>query len=74
MRMPADALFFQNRLQLFIGHASFFHFALCLFATIAFYAVQNTKSKFTFRKIQNMQLWHFIASVAGTLNPLLQLL
>ena len=55
MRMAADAVF-QNRFQLFIGHASFIHFVLCLFAKIAFCAVQNTKGKLTFRKIENIQL------------------
>ena len=47
---------FQNRFQLFIGHASFFNFALCLFAKIVFVAVQNTKGKLTYRKIENIQL------------------
>ena len=61
---------FQNRFQLFIGHAPFFHFVLCAFAKIAFCAVQNTKSKLTFRKIENMQLWHFVSFVAGKRNPL----
>ena len=36
----------------------------------AFCALQNTKSKLIFRKIENMQLWHFVSSVAGTRNPL----
>ena len=67
--MTADALF-QNRFQLFIGHASFFYFALCLFAKVAFSAVQNTKGKLTFRKIENIQLWQFVSSVAQKRNPL----
>ena len=61
---------FQNRFDLFIGHASFFHFALCLFAKIAFCAVQNTKGKLIFRKIENIQLCHFVSSVAQKRNPL----
>ena len=66
-----DSLFtvLQNRFQVFIGHASFFHFALCLFAKIVFCAVQNTNGKLTFRKIVNIQLWHFVSSVAQKGNP-----
>ena len=44
--------------------ASFFQFALCLVAKIAFCAVQNTMGKLTCRKIENMELWHFESSVA----------
>ena len=69
--MTTDALVFQNRFQLFIGHASFFHFALsCLFAKIALCAVQYTKCKLihVFRKIENIQLWHFVSSVAQICN------
>ena len=58
MRMPAGALFFKPDFN------SFFHFALCLFAKMAFCAVQTTKGKPTFRKIENIQLWHFVSSVA----------
>ena len=60
---------FQNRFQLFIGDASFFYFALCLFAKIAFCAV-FTKGKLTFRTIENIQLWQFVSSVAQKRNPL----
>ena len=49
-------IIFQNRFHLFIMHASFFHFLLCLFAKIAFFAVQITKGKLELnRKIENMQ-------------------
>ena len=63
MLVTADASFFQNRFHLFIVHASFFHSASCLFADIAFLAVQTTKGKLKFRKIENMQLWHLVSSV-----------
>ena len=56
-------IIFQNRFHLFIVHASFFEFASFLFAKIAFSAVQITKGKLKFRKIENMQLWHFVSSV-----------
>ena len=55
--------FFQNRFHVFIVHASFFHFTSCLFAEIAFFAVQITKGKLKFRKTENMQLWYFVSSV-----------
>ena len=58
MRMTADAMFFK------INCSSFFHFVLCLFAKIAFYAVQNTEGKLNFRKIENIQLRYFVSSVA----------
>ena len=54
---------FQNRFHLFIVHTSFFHFASCLYAEITFSAVQITTGKLKFRKIENMQLWHFVSSV-----------
>ena len=60
---------FQNCFQFFIGHASFFQFALCLFAKIVFRAVQNSKGKLTFRKIENIQPCHFVSSVAQKRNP-----
>ena len=50
--------FFQNRFQIFIEQASFFHFALCLFPKIVFCAMQNIKGKLKFRKIENIKLWH----------------
>ena len=34
-------IIFQNRFHLFIVYASFFHFALCLFAEIDFCAVHQ---------------------------------
>ena len=37
---------------------------------MAFCAVQNTKSKLTFRKIENIWLCHFVFFVAGKRNPL----
>ena len=51
-----------------LGMFPFFHFALCLFAKIAFCAVQTTKDKLTFRKIENIQLWHFVPFVAQKRN------
>ena len=63
-------IIFQNRFHLFIVHASFFHFASCLFAKIAFCAVQITKGKLKFRKIENIQLWHFVSSVTKKGNTL----
>ena len=35
-----------------------------------FCTVQNAMGKLTVRKIGNMQLWQFVYSVAGKLNPL----
>ena len=61
-------IIFQNQFHLFIMHASFFHFESCLFAKIAFSAVQITKGKLKFRKIENMQLWHFVSSVTKKRN------
>ena len=49
--------YFQNRFHLFIVHVSFFYFASGLFAEIDFFAMQITKGKFKFRKIENMQLY-----------------
>ena len=63
-------ILFQNRFHLFIVQASFFHFASCLFAEIAFFAVQITKGKLKFRKIENMQLWHFVSFLTKKWNPL----
>ena len=67
--MTADALCFKID-HLFIVDAFFFHFASCLFAKIAFSAVQITKGKLKFSKIENMQLWHFVSSVTKKRNPL----
>ena len=41
MRMESWRTGFQIRVQFFIGHASFFHIPLCLFAKIAFCIVQS---------------------------------
>ena len=41
-----------------IGHASFFHFALCLFARIVLCVVQITKGKLAFRKSENIEPWY----------------
>ena len=60
---------FQNRFYLIIVHTSVFHFALYLFTNIVFCAVQNDKGKLSFRKIENIQLWHFVSSVAQKQNP-----
>ena len=46
----------QNQFHFFIVHASFFHFVSCLFAKIAFSAVQITKGILKFRTTENMQL------------------
>ena len=51
MHMTADALLLKP-----ISIAFFFHFALSLFAKIAFNAVEITRGKLAFRKIENMQL------------------
>ena len=63
-------IIFQNRFHLAVVHASIFYSASCLFAKIAFCAVQITKGKLKFRKIENMQLWHFVSSVTKKRNPL----
>ena len=70
MRMTAErkCIIFQNWFHLFIVHVSFFHFASCLFAKIAFSAVQIIKVKLKFRKIENMQPWHFVSSVTKKRN------
>ena len=55
-------------ISVLIGHASYFHFPLCWFVKITFCAVQNTKDKLTFSKIENMQISHFVPSVALNFN------
>ena len=59
MRMTADAWFFKTDFNAF-----FFHFTLHSFAKIAFCVMQIIKGKLTLRKIENMQLWPFVSSVA----------
>ena len=61
--MAAGALFSKT-----VFNCSSGMFALCLFAKIVFCSLQNTKGKLTLRKIENIQLWHFVSSVAQNRN------
>ena len=68
--MTAVALFFRIDFILFIVHDSLFHFASYLFDKSVFFTVQITKGKLKFKKIENMQLWHFVSSSTKQQNLL----
>ena len=69
MRTTADALFLETGLKSSSVTLPSVIFR-CVRLPILLGVVYNTKGNLTFRKIENMQPWHFVYFVDRKLNPL----